>query len=153
MQPTNLAVDSRRLEISAQPQNPLLDPVPLRVPSANQNPDRVCEAADFHLLNIHLNPNLTNAAPLNSQAQQRQGNESYCGGGYSTYTLKNLHSKLSHIWGIVGDWALIPLGRGYYNIQLPKMEDRNKILDKRTWILEPGLLRTCAKIGLWVQSV
>lgn len=40
------------------------------------------------------------------------------------------------------------LGRGYYNIQLPCLELRNKILDKRTWGLKPGVMR----VQRWIQS-
>lgn len=35
----------------------------------------------------------------------------------------------------------MPLGRGYYNIQLPCLADRNRILDRRFWALMPGYFR------------
>lgn len=39
--------------------------------------------------------------------------------GDTPYALDALVAKLGETWGIQGYWNLIPLGRGYYNIQIP----------------------------------
>lgn len=49
----------------------------------------------------------------------------------SPYTIEELRLKLEHSCGISGDWDLVPLGKGYYNIRLPHVADRDMILDKR----------------------
>lgn len=64
------------------------------------------------------------------------------------YTLDNLSSKLSQAWGIAGVWQLVPLGRGYYNIQITNLIDRDRILDRRTWALKPGMMR----LQRWVRG-
>lgn len=61
--------------------------------------------------------------------------------GDSPYSLDALYLKLSHVWGITGEWLLVPSGRGYYNIQVPSLADRNRILDRRSWGLKPGFMR------------
>lgn len=61
--------------------------------------------------------------------------------GDKPYTLDDLKLKLDRIWGISGSWILIPLGKGFYNIQLPGNAERERILDKRFWNLKPGILR------------
>lgn len=68
--------------------------------------------------------------------------------GDSPYSLDALYSKLSQIWGITGDWQLVPLGKGYYNIQLPSLADRDRVLDRRSWSLKPGLFR----LQRWVRG-
>lgn len=61
--------------------------------------------------------------------------------GDTLYSLESLKSTLGQIWGVTDDWNLVPLGRGYYNIQLSVVEVRNKVLDRRSWNLRPGLMR------------
>lgn len=36
--------------------------------------------------------------------------------GEFPYTLETLSSNLSQAWGIAGEWRLVSLGKGYYNI-------------------------------------
>lgn len=55
--------------------------------------------------------------------------------GEAPYSLDDLKAKLGQVWGISSHWRLIPIGKGYYNIQLPSLEDRDRILDKRAWAL------------------
>lgn len=68
--------------------------------------------------------------------------------GDNPYSLEELKSKLEQVWGLSGSWILIPLRKGYYNIQLPNVADRDRILDKRSWGLKPGLLR----VQRWVKG-
>lgn len=69
--------------------------------------------------------------------------------GDSPYSIESLTMKLGHVWGIVGPWKLVPMGKGFFNIQLSKVEDRDKILDRRTWSPKPGTMR----IQLWVRGI
>lgn len=66
--------------------------------------------------------------------------------GDAPYSLETLKHTLGQVW--CADWQLIPLGRGYYNIQLSLMEDRNRILDRRSWSLKPGIIR----LQRWVNG-
>lgn len=68
--------------------------------------------------------------------------------GDAPYSLENLHVKLSQTWGIMGEWQLVPLERGFYNIKISNLADRDRILDKRTWSLKPGLIR----LQYWVRG-
>lgn len=52
------------------------------------------------------------------------------------YSLEGLREKLGQVWDFTGGWNLVPLGRGYFNIQLPSNENRNRLLDKRVWNLK-----------------
>lgn len=49
--------------------------------------------------------------------------------GDKPYSLEDLHLQLGQIWRISGAWNLVPLDKGYYNIQLLNLEDKNRILD------------------------
>lgn len=68
--------------------------------------------------------------------------------GDSPYSLENLENKLTQIWGIQCNWSLVPLGRGYYNIQFANTLDKDRILDRRVWTLRPGSLR----LQRWVRG-
>lgn len=68
--------------------------------------------------------------------------------GDSPYSLDALHSKLSQIWGIMGEWQLVSLGRGYYNIRFSNLADRDRVLDRRSWSLKPGMIR----LQRWVRG-
>ncbi|KAL8537662.1 hypothetical protein ACS0TY_012696 [Phlomoides rotata] len=59
-----------------------------------------------------------------------------------------LIKKLTTIWGVRSPWSLIPIGEGYYNFQFTCGDDRERIFDKRTWQIKPGLLR----LQPWVQD-
>lgn len=61
--------------------------------------------------------------------------------GEKPYSLDDLKLKLSKVWGIAADWKLVPLGKGYYNINLPNLMNRDKILDKRACHLKLGIVR------------
>lgn len=68
--------------------------------------------------------------------------------GDSPYNLDSLKAKLNQVWEILGTWNLIPLGRGYYNIQFSYMGARDRVLDKRSWGLKPGIMR----VQRWVKG-
>ncbi|KAL8552220.1 hypothetical protein ACS0TY_001064 [Phlomoides rotata] len=63
--------------------------------------------------------------------------------GEEPYSLEDLTRKLEATWNIYGGWKLVPIGRGYYNVQLPNLDDRDRILDRSSWPLKPGVV--------WVQ--
>lgn len=68
--------------------------------------------------------------------------------GDKPYSVSELVSKLNQIWGVAGEWTHIPLGRGYYNIQLPGPADTERILNKRMWNLKPGNIR----VQRWIHE-
>lgn len=61
--------------------------------------------------------------------------------GEAPYTLPTLKITLTLTWGLKGNWWLISLGRGYYQIMLDSKESKLNILQKGTISLKPGLMR------------
>ncbi|KAL8524256.1 hypothetical protein ACS0TY_014002 [Phlomoides rotata] len=61
--------------------------------------------------------------------------------GEEPYLLETLTRKLEATWNISGGWKLIPIGRGYYNVQLSNLDDRDRILGRTSWSLKPGVIR------------
>lgn len=55
----------------------------------------------------------------------------------ATPTLKEAIDK---VWQIQGEWHLITLGKGYFNIQLPTTGEYDRIFKRRSWQTEFGLL-------------
>jgi hypothetical protein len=45
------------------------------------------------------------------------------GKGDKPYTVKNLYSKLSKLWNVVGKWRMVSLGCGFYEFQFATFED------------------------------
>lgn len=68
--------------------------------------------------------------------------------GDKPYSFNDLRDKLGQIWGLGGSWNLVPRGRGYYNIQLPSLADRDRILNKQSWGLRPGVIH----LQRWVRG-
>lgn len=56
----------------------------------------------------------------------------------STPTLKEAIDK---IWKIEGEWRLITLGKGYFNIQFSNNSEYDRIFKKRSWQMEFWLFR------------
>lgn len=52
-----------------------------------------------------------------------------------------LQRKLGELWNISSGIRLLPLGRGYYNLQFANKEDRDRAFFRQSWSLKPGLLR------------
>ncbi|KAL8503471.1 hypothetical protein ACS0TY_022282 [Phlomoides rotata] len=63
--------------------------------------------------------------------------------GEEPYSLEDLARKLEATWNIYGGWKLVPIGRGYYNVQLPNLEDIDRIMGRSSWSMKPGVV--------WVQ--
>ncbi|KAL8478482.1 hypothetical protein ACS0TY_030395 [Phlomoides rotata] len=68
--------------------------------------------------------------------------------GEEPYSLEDLTQKLEATWNIYGGWKLLPIGRGYYNVQLPNLEDRDRILGMTSWFLKLGVIR----VQRWVRD-
>ncbi|KAL8542608.1 hypothetical protein ACS0TY_003478 [Phlomoides rotata] len=68
--------------------------------------------------------------------------------GEEPYSLEDLSRKLEATWNIYGGWKLVPIGRGYYIVQLPNLDDRDIILGRSTWSLKPGVVR----VQRWVRD-
>ncbi|KAL8477324.1 hypothetical protein ACS0TY_029575 [Phlomoides rotata] len=68
--------------------------------------------------------------------------------GDEPYPLEDLNRKLEATWNIYGGWRLVPIGRGYYNVQFPQLEDRDRILGRSSWALKPGVIR----VQRWVRD-
>ncbi|MCI08573.1 hypothetical protein A2U01_0029650, partial [Trifolium medium] len=46
--------------------------------------------------------------------------------GDKSLTARDLHTKLAAVSKDIGQWRLIALGRGYYEFQFAKSEDKRK---------------------------
>ncbi|KAL8509367.1 hypothetical protein ACS0TY_016537 [Phlomoides rotata] len=68
--------------------------------------------------------------------------------GEEPYPLETLTWKLEATWNISGNWKLIPIGCGYYNVQLLNLDDRDKILGRTSWSLKLGVIR----VQHWVRD-
>lgn len=51
-----------------------------------------------------------------------------------------LKASLDKVWNIKGEWKLVTLGKGYFNIQLSDIRKRDKIFLRRSWPSEFGTM-------------
>ncbi|KAF1898841.1 hypothetical protein Lal_00018961 [Lupinus albus] len=51
----------------------------------------------------------------------------------------DLKAKLIDLWGILGKWSIISLGRGFYKFAFSFVEDMRNICATGSWNLKPGL--------------
>nr|KYP33836.1 hypothetical protein KK1_045281 [Cajanus cajan] len=68
--------------------------------------------------------------------------------GQQPLKVSDLKTKLSVLWNHIVGWSIIPLGRGYFEIEFHNHEDLGTVLAAGTWDLNPGLLR----LSLWKQD-
>lgn len=60
--------------------------------------------------------------------------------GESLQTFNKLKSKLAKIWGL-GELKVIPIGEGYFHVNLPTMSQQSLIMSLGTISLKPGVFR------------
>ena len=61
--------------------------------------------------------------------------------GEKPWKLTELRDKLQQMWKISGDWRLVPLGRGFFQMQFSSTEDKNRVWAAGSCLLSPGILR------------
>ena len=61
--------------------------------------------------------------------------------GQQPWKFTDLKSKLRQIWKINGDWKLISLGRGVFQIQFPTLDEKNRVWALGSFSLNLGILR------------
>lgn len=60
-----------------------------------------------------------------------------------------LKAKLSSIWGINAvNWVLIPLGKGFHNVNLSNTDDKSRVFCRGSIFLKPGVFR----LSQWVPD-
>lgn len=52
-----------------------------------------------------------------------------------------LRAKLSNLWKPIGNWKMIPLGRGFFEFSFAYQDDLRSVWSMGAWNLKPGLLR------------
>ena len=57
------------------------------------------------------------------------------------YSPPELHRKLSLVWGEIGHWRLIPMGKGYFSFSFSSDEGHSLVWEKGAIALKPGILR------------
>lgn len=57
------------------------------------------------------------------------------------WVIIDLKSWLQDIWRLQNQWKVIPLGRGFFNIQFGSSEDRGRASTHGIWNVKPGTLR------------
>ncbi|KAL6175680.1 hypothetical protein ACLB2K_052319 [Fragaria x ananassa] len=57
------------------------------------------------------------------------------------YVPSDLHKKLTALWGDVGNWKLIPMGKGYYAFSFASEDCVSRVWGKGAVFLKPGMLR------------
>lgn len=61
--------------------------------------------------------------------------------GVKPMPTETLKKSLDQTWEIMGDWKLITLGKGYFNLQFSIDSERDCIFSKRSWQSEFGNMR------------
>lgn len=61
--------------------------------------------------------------------------------GNTPLKLVDLRRKLLSLWRKIGPWAIISLGRGFYEFSFSSLEDQCSVLAVGLWNLDPGSLR------------
>ncbi|XP_040373877.1 uncharacterized protein LOC121052602 [Rosa chinensis] len=57
------------------------------------------------------------------------------------YSPSELHRKLGLVWGEIGHWRLIPMGKGYYSFSFSSDAARFLVLEKGAIALKPRIFR------------
>lgn len=61
--------------------------------------------------------------------------------GVKPMSTTDLKAFINNVWNIQGLWYLVPLGKGYFNIRMENMMERDKIFKRRSWSTEFGNFR------------
>lgn len=61
--------------------------------------------------------------------------------GVKPMPTSNLKASIDKIWNVQGAWFLVPLGKGYFNIRMEDLAERDRIFKRRSWLTEFGTLR------------
>ncbi|XP_061993262.1 uncharacterized protein LOC133711112 [Rosa rugosa] len=61
--------------------------------------------------------------------------------GEKPYSPTDLHKKLSLVWGEIGPWRVIPIGKGYFTFIFSSEEVLSMVWGKGAIALKPGILR------------
>ncbi|KAK9931809.1 hypothetical protein M0R45_019073 [Rubus argutus] len=72
--------------------------------------------------------------------------------GDKPYSPSDLQRKLSPLWGELGGWKLIPMGKGYYTFSFTSDASRAWVWAKGTIALKPGTMRFMNNIGHHVST-
>ncbi|KAL6182027.1 hypothetical protein ACLB2K_043450 [Fragaria x ananassa] len=65
----------------------------------------------------------------------------YLASNEKPYTPSDLSRKLGLLWGDIGSWRIIPMGKGYYTFNFTSEAFRSKVWEKGSIALKPGVLR------------
>lgn len=57
------------------------------------------------------------------------------------YSPSELYRKLGLVWGEIGQWRLIPMGKGYFSFSFSSDAARSVVWEKGAIALKPGILR------------
>jgi hypothetical protein len=61
--------------------------------------------------------------------------------GDKPVSFKDLRDKLMSLWKSIGQWKMVPMGRGFYEFRFSCAEDLRTVWSSGAWNLNPGLLR------------
>ncbi|KAL6191889.1 hypothetical protein ACLB2K_038278 [Fragaria x ananassa] len=61
--------------------------------------------------------------------------------GEKPYSPTDLHKKLTQVWGEIGQWRAIPMGKGYFTLKFAYDEAVSKVWAQGAVSLKPGVLR------------
>lgn len=61
--------------------------------------------------------------------------------GDKPYSPSKLHKKLHLVWGEIGPWRIIPMGKGYFTFSFAYDAALSMVWEKGTIALKPGMLR------------
>lgn len=61
--------------------------------------------------------------------------------GVKPISTSDLKTSIDKVWNIQGQWKLIPLWKGYFNIQTEDLRERDIIFLRRAWPSEFGIMR------------
>lgn len=61
--------------------------------------------------------------------------------GEKPMPINELKSSLDNVWNIRGDWKIVTLGKGFFNIQIMDLREQDRIFLKRSWPFKFGTIR------------
>lgn len=53
-------------------------------------------------------------------------------------SIELLRARLKDVWGISSEIRVVPLGKGFYNIQFLNLEEKTRVFSRSVWNLNPG---------------
>lgn len=54
---------------------------------------------------------------------------------------EQLKAALQTSWMVSGSWRIVPIGKGYFNVSIDNIIERNRLLLRRSWPSEFGTIR------------